>query len=308
MKHHFVLLLLSCVLFFESCVDNSSAAAHAIKAGPTTAKRDTAAATVPITATAPVTASAADAATILARKQVPVLCYHHIKDFTGKERQVTKDYIVPPANFREQLKSLADSGYQTILPEQYNNYLLYGTPLPEKPVMITFDDTDEEQYTIGAAEMEKWGFKGVYFIMTISIGRPRYMNSEQLKDLSERGHVIACHTWDHNNVKKYTGEDWNVQLAKPKAKLESIIGKPVEYFAYPFGLWNEAAIPELKKHGYKAAYQLSDKRDQNDPVYSLRRMLVPGTMSTASMHKWMKGNFGPSPTLPGGKGSGRTDQ
>jgi peptidoglycan/xylan/chitin deacetylase (PgdA/CDA1 family) len=92
-------------------------------------------------------------------------------------------------------------------------------------------------------------------------------------------------------VKKYTGEDFDVQLAKPKALLEGITGKPVEYFAYPFGLWNEAAIPELKKRGFKAAYQLSDKRDQADPVYSLRRMLVPGTMTTASMHKWMNGNF-----------------
>jgi peptidoglycan/xylan/chitin deacetylase (PgdA/CDA1 family) len=66
-------------------------------------------------------------------------------------------------------------------------------------------------------------------------------------------------------VKKYTGADWDNQLVKPKATLETITGKPVEYFAYPFGLWNEAAIPELKKRGYKAAYQLSDKRDGNEP-------------------------------------------
>jgi hypothetical protein len=42
----------------------------------------------------------ADAATMLAKKQVPVLCYHHIKDFTGRESTVTKDYIVPIANFK----------------------------------------------------------------------------------------------------------------------------------------------------------------------------------------------------------------
>ena len=285
MKHQLLLLLAISVFFTESCVDNSNAATPVATNKPAIAKKDS------VEVTPPVEKPAADAATILARKQVPVLCYHHIKEFTGKERPVTKDYIVPPAAFSEQLKSLADSGYQTILPEAYNNYLLYGTPLPAKPVMITFDDTDEEQYTIGAAEMAKYNFKGVYFIMTISIGRPRYMNREQLKDLSDNGHVIACHTWDHHNVKKYGGEDWVAQLEKPKAKLEEITGKPVEYFAYPFGLWNTAAIPELKRHGYKAAYQLSDKRDSTDPVYALRRMLVPGTMSTASMHKWMKGNF-----------------
>jgi peptidoglycan/xylan/chitin deacetylase (PgdA/CDA1 family) len=293
MKNQCFLLLASSVLLFESCSDHSKAATSLIPKDIKTAVTG-APASAPVAntvAAAPVTTPPANAATILARKQVPVLCYHHIHDFTGREKPVTKDYIVPPANFREQMKSLADSGYHTILPEDYNNYLLYGTPLPEKPVMITFDDTDAEQYTIGAAEMEKYGFKGVYFIMTISIGRPRYMTKEQLKDLSDRGHVIGCHTWDHHNVKKYTGNDFDVQFAKPKALLENITGKPVEYFAYPFGLWNEAAIPELKGRGFKAAYQLSDKRDQTDPVYSLRRMLVPGTMSTASMHKWMNGNF-----------------
>ena len=285
MKQQFLPFLLALPFVLSSCIDGTKAAAPA----PDT-KKATVAATAP--KDSPVVKKApADAITMLAKKQVPVLCYHHIKDFTGRESAVTKDYIVPIANFKEQMKSLADSGYQTILPEDYNNYLQYGTPLPPKPVMLTYDDTDEEQYTIGAAEMEKYGFKGTYFIMTISIGRPRYMNKQQLKELSDKGHVIACHTWDHHNVKKYTGADWDNQLVKPKATLETITGKPVEYFAYPFGLWNEAAIPELKKRGYKAAYQLSDKRDGNEPLYSLRRMLVPGTMSTASMHKWMKNNF-----------------
>lgn len=295
MKHRFYPALFGIAFFTASCSDNPKAAASLLPKNtePTT----TTIAVKPNTtepaavATPSASAVAANASVILARKQVPVLCYHHIHDFTGREKPVTKDYIVPPQNFKEQMKSLADSGYHTILPEQYNNYLLYGTPLPEKPVMITFDDTDEEQYTIGATEMGKYGFKGVYFIMTISLNRPRYMTKDQVKELSDNGHVIACHTWDHHNVKKYTEADWNTQFIKPKALLESITGKPVDYFAYPFGLWNEAAIPELKKCGFKAAYQLSDKRDSTEPVYTLRRMLVPGMMTTASMHKWMTGNF-----------------
>ena len=128
--------------------------------------------------------------------------------------------------------------------------------------------------------------------MTISIGRPGYMSTEQLKTLSETGHVIASHTTDHHNVKKYAGEDWDFQLAKPKNKLELITGKPVEYFAYPFGEWNEAAIPELKKRNYKAAFQLSsNKRDTSEPLYAIRRMIVPGTWDGSAMDKWMKVNF-----------------
>ena len=234
----------------------------------------------------------ADAATVLSRKQVPVLCYHHIKDLKPGQSKRMLGYTVPVAVFREQIKSLADSGYKTITPDDYINYLNTGTGLPQKPVMISFDDTDEEQYSIGAAELDKYGFKGVYFMMTIPIGRPRYMNKEQIRSLADNGHIIACHTWDHHNVKDYGEADWDKQFAEPKRKLEEISGKPVEHFAYPFGLWKPEAIPELKKRGYKSAYQLSpNKRDSTDPAFTLRRMIVPGDWGAATMHKWMKITF-----------------
>lgn len=234
----------------------------------------------------------AEAAAILARPQVPILCYHRIRDYRSTDGQGSKTYIVPGAVYKQQIKMLSDSGYHTITPDQYHEYLTLGGKLPEKPVMISFDDTSEEQFTVGAAELNKYGFKGVFFIMTISIGRPGYMSTEQLKTLSDNGHIIASHTTDHHNVKKYTGADWDFQLAKPKHKLESIIGKPVEYFAYPFGEWNETAIPELKKRNYKAAFQLSSmKRDSIEPLYAIRRMIVPGNWNGSTMDKWMKVNF-----------------
>ena len=229
---------------------------------------------------------------ILARPQVPILCYHRLRDYRSTDGAGARTYIVPAPAFKNQIKMLADSGYHTITPEEYYSYLTTGEPLPEKPVMISFDDTSEEQFTVGAAELEKYGFKGVFFVMTISIGRPGYMSSEQIKTLADKGHVIASHTTDHHNVKKYTGKDWDFQLAKPKSRLEAITGKPVEYFAYPFGEWNEAAIPEVKKRNYKAAFQLSsNKRDTSEPLYAIRRMIVPGNWDGVVMDKRMKANF-----------------
>jgi peptidoglycan/xylan/chitin deacetylase (PgdA/CDA1 family) len=63
-----------------------------------------------------------------------------------------KDYIVQIAAFKEHIKMLADSGYHTILPDQLYNYLTTGAPLPKKPIMLTFDDTDLDQFTIAAPE------------------------------------------------------------------------------------------------------------------------------------------------------------
>lgn len=242
----------------------------------------------------------ADAATIMARKQVPVLCYHHIYDIP----KATREYDVTVQAFKEQMKMLADSGYKTITPDQYYDYLTKGAALPEKPVMLTYDDTDEEQFRIAKPEMDKYGFKGVYFIMTISIGRPRYMTREQIKQLSDEGHVIASHTWDHHRVDilkdentiQYRGRDtvvneWDFQLLNTRKKLEELTGKPVEYFAYPFGIWSKEALPEVEKRGYKMAFQLSAPRDSAQPLYTVRRMIVAPTWSAAGMLRVMRSTF-----------------
>ena len=233
----------------------------------------------------------ANAATILSKKEVPILCYHNIREFTSTASGDIKTYTVKPAVFSSQMKALAAAGYHTILPNQLYEYLVHDGPLPDKPVMITFDDTREEQYTIGAAEMKKYGFKGVFFVMTVSINRPKYLTKEQIKELSDSGNTIAAHTWDHHMVTKYSGDDWNIQLHKPKAKLEEIIGKPVTYFAYPFGLWNPTVIPEIKKSGYQMAFILSTKRDPNDPLYTIRRIIVSGTWTADGMIKAMESSF-----------------
>jgi peptidoglycan/xylan/chitin deacetylase (PgdA/CDA1 family) len=232
-----------------------------------------------------------NAATILGRKQVPILCYHQIRDYKPKDSKISKDYIVPPAVFIQQMKMLSDSGYHTILPDQLYAYLTRGAALPKKPILLSFDDTDLDQYSIAVPEMKKYGFKGVFFIMTVSLGKNHYMSREQVKEISDQGNVIGSHTWDHHNVKKYQGNDWLVQIDKPTKQLESITGKSIRYFAYPFGLWNKEAIPELKKRGFLAAFQLIEKMDREDPLYTIRRIVVPGSWSLATLQHSISRNF-----------------
>jgi peptidoglycan/xylan/chitin deacetylase (PgdA/CDA1 family) len=230
------------------------------------------------------------AAIVLKRKEIPILCYHQIRDWKPADSKTARGYIVPPAAFHEQIKMLSDSGYHTILPDELYAYLTKGTSVPDKSVLLTFDDTDLDQYTVALPEMKKYGFKGVFFIMTVSLGKPHYMSKEQVKELSDLGHTIGSHTWDHHNVKKYQGNDWVIQIEKPTRQLETITGRHMRYFAYPFGLWNKQAIPELKKRGFIAAFQLNEKRDENDPLFTIRRIIVPGSWSPATLNHWIR-NF-----------------
>lgn len=186
---------------------------------------------------------------------------------------------------------LADSGFHTILPDQLYNYLVYGDPLPPKPVMITFDDTEANQFLIAHEELKKYRFKGVYFVMTVALGRKNYMSREQVKQLSDEGNSIQSHTWDHHNLKKYQGDDWIIQIEKPTKTLEEITGKKIEYFAYPFGLWNKEGIEELKKREFKGAFILSTRRDETEPLYTIRRLIASGYWSASSLYKRMMDSF-----------------
>ena len=292
-KHLLTSILIPTILFSSSCQSSKSSGSEVAVADSTT-KQDVADVAAPAETSQKKERTPADAATILARKEVPILCYHQIRDWRAGDSKTAKDYITPVSTFKSHIKMLADSGYKTVLPDQVYNYLVYGDPLPEKPVMITFDDTDLDQFTVAAPELRKYGFKAVYFIMTVSIGkmgRFKYMNSQQIKQLSDEGNVIGSHTYDHKNVKKYQEEDWVQQIDKPTKRLEEITGKKIEYFAYPFGLWNKEAIPELRKRGFKSAFILSTKRDQNDPLFTVRRIIASGYWTAKNLHNSMINSF-----------------
>lgn len=101
------------------------------------------------------------------------------------------------------------------------------------------------------------------------------MTTDQIAALAKAGHTVGLHSWDHTMVTKYDSlADWQKQVIEPKKKLESITGKPVEYFAYPYGICNHKSATEMSKY-MKMAFILSTKRDSIQPLHTVRRMIVP---------------------------------
>lgn len=206
---------------------------------------------------------------------IPVLCYHHVK----KDLVTGNAYTISEKLFYEQMQTLYDSGFHTILPDQLLSYNKNGIPLPGKSIIISFDDSHLNQYEYAYPILEKFNFKAVFFIMTVTIGKQNYMSKAQIKELSDKGHPIGCHTWDHMDVRSLNEIDWRRELDIPMADLEKITGKQVEYFAYPNGAWNTAAIIELKKRNIKAAFQLADKDGTHNYPFAIRRLMVAGNWS-----------------------------
>ena len=212
-------------------------------------------------------------------KQVPVLCYHTIRESSKDDGPYQKAYSISPVNFALQMKALSDNRYTSITTDELKDYLSIDRSLPKNPIIITFDDGTKGQSEIGARILDKYNFKGVFFIMTVVIGKKNYMNQNEIKILSDKGHVIGCHTWDHHKVTDYKKEDWFVQVIKPKKQLEKITQKPVTCFAYPYGAWNRAAADSLRKYGFTAAFIFYGRQDSSVPLYSIERINVTNSLT-----------------------------
>ncbi len=91
-------------------------------------------------------ATPATAPVILARSHVPVLCFHQVRDWAAGDSPSARAIITPPWRFAAQIGALAQAGYTAISPDQLLAYLEYGTGLPGRPVMLSFDDASESQY------------------------------------------------------------------------------------------------------------------------------------------------------------------
>jgi peptidoglycan/xylan/chitin deacetylase (PgdA/CDA1 family) len=216
-----------------------------------------------------------DAAAIATRAKVPVLCYHQIREQTAADSAQDRQYVVSPKVFAQQMRTLASAGYTPVTGEALVDHVLKGKPLPPKPVLLTFDDASDDHYTQALPVLKKHGFKATFFVMTVVLGKPGWLTRGQVRKLDRAGHTIGAHSWDHKAVPEYQGKDWAEQLGEPKLELTRLVGHPIRLFAYPFGLWDRKAFPNLERAGFAAAFQLSDKIDRRAPQWTLRRIIVP---------------------------------
>lgn len=221
-----------------------------------------------------------DPAAVSARAHIPVLCYHQIRDPTPADSAQDRQYIVSPRAFAAQMQALDDAGYAPVGAGALVAHAARGTKLPKRAVLITLDDGSQGQYTRALPVLRRHRFTATFFPMTVVLGKQGWMTRGQVRALDRAGMTIGAHTWDHQAVPEYEGDDWRVQLEQPKAELERLLGHPVRVFAYPFGLWSTSAFAHLRAAGYTAAFQLSDKLDRAAPIWTLRRIIVPGWTGT----------------------------
>ena len=103
---------------------------------------------------------------------LPIITYHHIKEGASQSTEVT------PEAFERQMTALKNAGYNTVTLEQVEAYVRKGEPLPEKPVMITFDDGYRSNYTLAYPILQKYSMKATIFAIGVSFGTDHYKDTD----------------------------------------------------------------------------------------------------------------------------------
>jgi peptidoglycan/xylan/chitin deacetylase (PgdA/CDA1 family) len=188
------------------------------------------------------------------REIIPILIYHAIRPVRPTDTPFVLNYVCTPETLEKELSFLKAAGYTSISFADLVAHFKSDKPLPKSPIIISFDDSWEDQYTYGVPLLIKYGFKATFFIIAGAMGAPYYMTWDEVKMLSSMGMEIGGHTWSHPylvQIRRLPVLD--KELVYSKKVLEDQIGKPITAFAYPYGLYNDVLINLLKKAGYTSA-------------------------------------------------------
>ena len=189
--------------------------------------------------------------------EVPILVYHSIGPMHGKKESVMQaHYRVTTENFEKQMKYLLDNGYHPIsfatYVKSFNNYVI---KLPEKAVVLTFDDGWKSQYQYAVPILEKYKFTATFFIVTSYVDGHygEYVSWSDLKDLVKNNFDIESHTKSHMMLTKLDPKKLDIELTESKKTLEKKLGIKVIGIAYPNYLQNQAVRDATKLAGYYGA-------------------------------------------------------
>jgi len=190
--------------------------------------------------------------------RVPILMYHRIAVLAGDEPAVTVGLTVDPGEFTLQMQWLKDSGFTSITQMQLYDALELGKPLPPKPVLITFDDGYRGIATTAAPIMTRVGMIGTAYVITDRIAQlkktaPTWLTWPQLRTLEQRGWDIGSHTVSHSEIPHMSTDAAMKTLRGSRFVLEKHLGHPVQWFCYPAGAVNAAAVADVQKAGYVLA-------------------------------------------------------
>lgn len=214
----------------------------------------------------------------------PILEYHVVSETVKSDGY---DYTVPPADFAAQLDYLAAEGYTTITLLEFMKAKKGKFVLPEKPIVLTFDDGYKSNYDEMLPLLEARGMKAMLYMITNKIGEKDYLSWDELRDMQTRGIEIGSHTANHIPLTKLSPQKRSEEMLLSKLLLEWNGINTVFSFSYPNGACDESMPALLEANEYLTAVTGdAGLNDFSTNPYLLYRVNVPHPRFGIAEFRW----------------------
>lgn len=228
--------------------------------------------------------------------RAPVLMYHEIADAS----QTSSRLAVSPAVFAAQLAYLRDADYTALTAGALSAILAGGRgKLPERPVVLTFDDGYEDFYRQAMPLLDRYGFTGTLFMTSGWLaeaggrrdGLRPMLSWRQLAEAAHGGIEVGAHSSQHPELDRLPEKLLREELYSSKSLLEDELGMPVPGLAYPFGYSNARVRQVAREAGYTYGYAVANTMatEESDP-FALPRLTVRRATTLDSFHRIVAGN------------------
>ncbi len=212
--------------------------------------------------------------------RVPILMYHYVSWPPANADRYRRDLSVAPEQLAEHLAYLQGQGYQGITLYDLLNHLAWGQPLPEKPIILTFDDGYRDNYDNAFPLLRQYGFPATFFVLTEVTGQdvPDYMSWDQLREIAAAGMDVECHGRVHDDLPKISHDRLVWQVLGCREMIEAELGQRPRFVAYPSGQFDDQVVAVFASDHYWGGISTQQGAwHSSDDLFALKRLRVRNT-------------------------------
>lgn len=216
--------------------------------------------------------------------QIPILMYHAVHVMDPSEAS-NANLIVDPDLFEAQIKALSKAGYYFLTPEEAYKAFTENALPAKKVVWLTFDDGNEDFYTIAYPILKKYKAKATNNVITgfVKKGNAGNLTVKQMKEMMAHGMSFQSHTVNHPDLSATDKATQKVELTDSIDFLENKLNTKVNTIAYPSGRYNQTTL-DLAKKTYKLGLTTNEGlASAKDGLLSLNRVRILPTTTAKGL-------------------------